>query len=285
VGSPDASRRGVRKTASIGALVVVLLIAGCGGGDGGSEAIDLTKRLAPGGDFYAVVDVATLKQDLGLPEDADPLDITAESDPVAELVSPALSPLAGLVDPEIAEALDLGAVDAAAASSIGSDGVTVISTTADTGEVGSALGDLGFEDRGGILEGDGEGAPTFRLEEGFILVAADPSLLRDLPAEPADELPAPMLGELDGSGIFISTRPSACTTGFGMGSDADGSGEVGFLVEGGADAARLELDEDAGISFGVPEVDGALITVAVDSDDGSAAAPAAAALLLVNYDC
>ena len=70
-----------------------------------------------------------------------------------------------------------------------------------------------------------------------------------------------------------------------MTADADGSGELAFLVDGGAEAERLSPWDEQAFEFGPPEVDGDLITVPVSSDDGGFAAMDAAQGLLTSYDC
>nr|MBA2523333.1 hypothetical protein [Solirubrobacterales bacterium] len=171
-------------SAIVGMLMVVGAVAGCGSSSGGSAAVALTKWLPPGADFYSAADLVSLREDLDLPEDADPLpspeplgDPNASADFV-ELARLALADLVELsADPRVIAALDLGTARTIASSSDRSGfALTIVSTSADTGDIGSALGDLGFADHGGILS-KGSAGPSFRLDDGLIIVARDPALL------------------------------------------------------------------------------------------------------------
>ena len=268
------------------ALAVATLLSACGGGGSGGNAVDLTKRLPHGADSYVVADLTKLREDLGLPEDADPLAPKAGGDPAfTELAGPSFDALTRqLPAPGVLGALDLGAVRAAALATTGGEGVAVLSTDADTGDVGSNLGDLGYRDRGGILTGDGSG-PSFHLEPGLIFVSGDPGRLRQLPDEPSDQLPATLLGEVDGDVIASLPGLADCSAGVAASAGADGDGELALLIDGGADAGRLRLADSSAVSFGDPAVDGDLITVPVSSGSGGFAAYRALTLLLVAYDC
>lgn len=284
----------------IGALSLCLGVAGCGGGGGTSSAVELTKRLPAGAPSYRVVDLTTLRADLGLPEDADPL-----AGDLALITTPVLGTVPGVAGTEVAAALDLGLATAAATAA---DSVTVLATQADTGDIGSSLGDLGFEDRGGILErpgaarrsgqveqvaagqvpgetGLGPASAAVRLEEGLIFFADDPALLRGLPAEPLDDLPAELLTDLDDAPVIDVTSVDTCFRETGKTAEADGSGELAFLVDGIAEADRLTPESEGGFTFGEPKVDGDLITVPVSSDSPGFAALNVAAALLTTYDC
>lgn len=273
--------------AATAAICLGFVLSGCGSSGGTSNAVDLTKRLAPDAPSYRVVDFTTLRVDLGLPEDADPL-----TGDLAVLASPALGSLPAVTGMPIAATLDLGRATAAATATE-RESVTVLSTEADTGDIGSALGDLGFVDRGGVLEEVEQPepserpapAPAIRLEEGLIFIAEDPALLRDLPADPLDDLPAELLGDLGDAPVIVTIEVDACVRATGMTAEADGSGELAFLVDGGADAERLSPADEQGLEFGEAEVDGDLITIPVSSVDGGYAAMDAAMGLLTSYDC
>lgn len=274
-----------KSCALVGALLLILASMGCGGDGDDGDAVDLTKRLPAGADHYAVSDLAVLREDYDLPDDADPLSGNGGYD--QGFLELATRPLAGLLntpDPDVFAALDLGAVQAAALSSGGGADVTVLATNADTGDVGSALGDLGFEDQGGIL-GKGGGSVSFRLDEGLIYAAGDPAQLRDLPDDPLDEIPDPLLEAVEGAAITLAPGLGDCTSGIATAANADGSGELAVAVDGGADASRLKLEESSSISFGDPEVDGDVVKVSVESEDGADGALIAVQRLQVTYDC
>lgn len=269
------------------ALALSLGLAGCGGGGGGgNDAVDLTKRLAPGADSYEAVDDAAVKDGLGLPDDADPLDPGRSE--LSAFVLPTLAGLmAGRPSRRELAALDLGAVTASASSSTddGSkplDQVTVLASSADIGVIGSALGDLGFTDRGGILEPH-DGSPAVRLDDGTIYVSADAAPLRDLPREPADDLPSSLLGELGGEAVSV-LGPTACVDASGSGSSANGTGELAFLVKGGPDPSKVEYEAADGITVGDADVHGDVVGVPFESDR-PLSAPDVRATLLPGYDC
>ena len=269
-----------------GALALSPGLAGCGEDtpSGGHDPVDLTRRLAPDAGEYVVADLARLRADLGLPEDADPLGVQSAAEEFSGLgMRPLAGLLAALPSRDVTAALDLGAARAAAYSSSGRDGVTALATDADTGDVGSDLGDLGYEDMGGILEQKGE--PNLRLEAGLIFASGDPALLRDLPKDPLDELPAPLLGEVDGDVILYRSPGVGRCTNVAASTDAEGDGELVIEVDGGAEIDNLELDQGGGVRFGEPKVDGEIITVPVSSTRGGFAAEVATFGLLVSYDC
>lgn len=272
----------------IAATVLGAGALGCGGGSGpgGSPPVDLTKRLSPGADTYTVADLTGLRADLGLPEDADPFASAGDVDrSFVELAGPSFAALTRrLPSPDLLAAVDLGAVRAAASASTGDEAVTALATDADTGDIGSNLGDLGFEDAGGILSKDGERL-SLRLDQGVIFIATDPGILRELPDEPLDELPAPVLGEVDGEALASLKALGGCTRGVGVSADADGSGELALLVDGGADPDRLELDDSGTVGFGDPTVDGDLLKVPVDSERGGFTAYRAVLTMAFRYDC
>lgn len=291
------------------AALAPILATGCGGGEsGGNGAVALTKRLSP--DLgYAVADLTAAREALGLPEDADPLArdeggrspfLPLVQEPFGSLgASIGRTPVTDVVDPALVRGV---ATDLPRA---GSEPVTVVRTDADTGEIGSSLGDLGYAERGGILElprGLTEAAPSgrpesgisvvegpeqppaFLLEDGLVFISLDPAALRDLPAEPLDELPTPLLEALDEPAITTFPGPE-CTSGLVAGTNVDGGGEVAFGVPEDPDPTRLEISDGAGVSFEAPEVDGDLVVARFDSAQPTTGAAIVVGLLAVDYDC
>lgn len=250
---------------SICALIALAAVGsscgGSGGGGGDNDGVALTEHLSTDADYYSAVDLTLLREDLDLPEDADPL-----AGDLAPFGSIPLNPLLEVADTEVRDALELPFAYAAAGADTEDGFVGVIGTTADTGEVGSVLGDLGFRDQAGVLVNEGKpGAVAVRLDLGLIYVSQEPAALRTIPAEPADDPPTELLGELDAP-VIQTIPPPACGREAALTANADGSGELVYLINGGADATKLEPSSDggSGATFGEPEVDGDLIELPID---------------------
>jgi hypothetical protein len=166
------------RTTTIATLLLAGALAGCGGGTGtgGNAAIELTKRLPTGAAAYTAVDLAAYKDAQGLPEDADPMStagLATVGQPPFDVFYPPVRGKTATVtaNADIEEvsfhsprlkaldAIDPGSVTAAATSQEsdrnGEDSVAVFATSADTGEIGSQLGDLGYMDVRGVLEAPG----------------------------------------------------------------------------------------------------------------------------------
>ena len=168
--------------------------------------------------------------------------------------------------------------------------VTAMRTTADTGEIRSALLDFGFVDRDGILEGpdgrraDGQqdlsgcgetivngetvdpcpkpehGALAVRIEGDVILVSPDAALLAAAPDSPGDP-PLEVLPMLDGDAAFANGAGYECVREYGMATSPDGSGEMVATYDGSPD--DIEVRPDPGPDNGVaePAFDGDVVTV------------------------
>lgn len=280
------------------AVLGVMVIAGCGGGDstdGGTPddgAIGLTGWLPTDAPAYAAIDVSSLKMGLDLPPDADPMgeeiaDWTVGSWVGLYISHPALSTI---------RALDLPAVTQVADRLSGKDvePMTAMRTTSDTGEIRGALLELGFVDRDGILEGpDGEratgtedadinckevlrgrdaeskclqklknvhGALAVRIEDDVILLSPDAEVLAAAPDSPGDP-PLEVLSMLDGDVAFANGYGYRCVTQNGMATNPDGSGEMVAIYDGSPD--EIEVAPDPGADSGVsePAFDGDVVTV------------------------
>lgn len=294
-----------RRTITTAAALLAGTLAGCGGDGGSNDAVELTKRLPTHAIGYTALDLAALKSDLGLPDDADPLS-------APRLRGTAYSALAGLMPPlrrrievvrpgedisseplkapraKILDSLDPGLITAVATSQRGKagggSGVTVLATSEDIGEIGSALGDLGFRDRGGVLE-DPDGGAAVRLDDATVYASDDEDLLRSLPDDPVDDLPAELLDELEGDQVRVA-RSDGCVQEYGSAGSDDGTAEFAFLVEGEADPAKVQISEPSGIDVGATEVDGDVVKVRVEStSDGRATPEDLQSELLPGYDC
>jgi hypothetical protein len=266
----------------IAATAVLAVLAGCGaGGGGGNDAVELTKRLPRDAASYTATDLAAVRSDLDLPED----------DPGRQgvlnpfIYGPSLSGFYG-AGQKAYEAIDFGAVSGSASASVQGDSeqpidVTLLATSQDTGEIGSELGDGGFTDEGGILVAPG-GQGAVRLDVGLVWASRDADVLREIPEDPADELPAELLGQLDGVDVLVHRPNVDCLRETGVGVESDGSGEFAYLVDGGA-------DEDAADTHGRLDdvhTDGDLIEAEFGpSEEPRTAAEARSDLFGFDYDC
>lgn len=280
---------GIRSSAVAGAAALAALLAGCGGGSGGGDntAVALTEWLPVGAPGYTAVDLAALREDLGGEEDLDPFSAPLGSNLLgaASLATDGLRDSAGApASRELLRILRFGEATSIAESRDSESPVTAIATSADTGEIGSDLGDAGYRDRGGILVRGGD--PAVLLEIGIVFVSPDPAALRGIPDEPADEPPDPLLEELEGP-FVATTLGQDCVRSQGASGEADGSGEVGLLIDGDADAGRVRAAGSPRIELGEPEADGDVVTLAVEGPEDGAGFAAFDALSdgAVTYDC
>jgi hypothetical protein len=172
-------------------------------------------------------------------------------------------------------ALELGDATSLASADGPGPPLTAIATRADTGEIGSALGDLGFRDRDGILTRRGD-ETAFLLDLGLVFASEDPALLRGLPDDPREEVPDPLLEELDGPfTVTVPSGPSDCVRRQGASGHPDGSGEVAFLTQGEADVEGIQpgLSFPSGSEIEDPEADENIASAEIIPTGGSDAAP------------
>jgi hypothetical protein len=295
---------GLRRFTAVGAALLALAVAGCGGGSGagdGSDAAQLTKWLPPGSASYRAIDLTAFKDELGLPEDEDPWRGRLGQQgaaPFAVLLPTVKPQESGIVETgesidgqtfnvpstAILEAVGPESVTSAATSQSGSGAenvnMSVFATSGDTDEIGSALGDLGYRYDGGVLV-KGDRDPAIRLDDGLVFASDSADALRAIPEEPASDYPAKLLGDIGGDDVRVAAYGFECVVESGVGADADGSGRIAFLIDGGAEADRLD-PQDA--LAGDPDVDGDLVTAEVEpGDPGIGAADILA--LFPRYDC
>jgi hypothetical protein len=279
-------------------------LAGCGGSGGGADnaAIELTKRLPPGAAAYEAIDLAAYKDAQGLPEDADPMStagLATAGQPPFNVFYPVIKAKTGVMQrsediskdsfssPPLTalDAIDPGSVTAAATSQESDrdreESVAVFATSADTGEIGSRLGDLGYKDVRGVLEAPGRG-PSILLDDTVFYASDDADLLRALPDEPADDLPAALLGRLEGVDVIVSATRFGCIRESGVSVNGDGSSQIGFLIDGEASAERIEPAD----STSDPRADGDVALADVAPEDApEPSARAIRARLFPRYDC
>lgn len=294
VGSrPDRTRASLR-AALLGALTAALL-AGCGGDDtdpATSGAVDLTRWLPKDAVTYTAIDIAAYKEELDLPEDADVERVSALGvgvlGPFGSLLAkpPALEPSTVPGDGPlrfgaVLNAVDTSAVTSAAASDSSGFTMTVMATSADVGEIGSRLGDLGYRDMGGVLV-RGKGQPAIRLMEGLVFASDDPGMLRGIPDEPRDDPPLKLLEELDGADIAVNRIDGRCYSEAGASVHVDGSVELAVLVPGGGEAEGFQPDTG---EVGEADADGEVVTKPVIEPADGESARAILARFWPGYEC
>ena len=265
----------------MGLLVLAALaaIAGCGGG---SDRDELVSRLPEDSLGFVYTDLAALREEFDLPEDAAP-DIDSAPD-LAQAANTIGGALPGQKF-EALRALELGQADAIVIA-VGGEQVTAISSDADAEEVGSALVDLGWEqDEEGVFTTD-EAAIAFG--DGLIGIAEDPSAASAVLAEPEGEFPAE-IEDIEGAVVSFFTTPdsTSCLRGEAT-SDTPGSpGEIILFPSGDPDAASVEAPEEG--QFSEPRVDGNSVRIEVTPEKDAPAyvlpAREAQISLQVTYDC
>lgn len=268
-----------------GALASAALLGGCGG-DGGDRD-ELLARLPAGSQFIAYSDLDAVRQDLDLPDDADPTEVEGGFAFAQSVVGLDLG--VGPGDFDTLPLLRLEDADAIA-SSTGSETATVISTEADPETVATTLADAGFAE---------EGEDTFAREDtaialgdGVIGVARTPEEAEALVGEPGDDPPEPFAqAEIEGSVISSTALDSddGCLSYVVSTDQPTEGGEIVFFPVDQPDLTRVDVPDEE--QFGEPRVEGdsVRVDVAPDSEGDPAIATLAAydalALLLVTYDC
>ena len=204
---------------------------------------------------------------------------------------------AGFPKQSVMDALDLPAATAAASGSGVPDGeVSMVASSTDPAEIEEALLDLGFVDRGGVLEGpDGDraipldyegtveevsppiaetdsesiphGATAVRFVDGGFLVSDSGELLRSLDSE-ANGLPFPIQSAIEGDATHafeLPPEPDVCIRAQGIATSADGSGVLAFEIDGEPDPSRVRGPDPS--ELGEPVVDGNQLVVPIDLDE------------------
>jgi hypothetical protein len=190
------------------------------------------------------------------------------------------------LDDSIIRAIDPGAITVAAkrqtrGSGKGYANLAAFATAADTGEVGSALGDLGYRDVDGILV-RGQDDPAIRLDDGLIFASNDVAALRSVPDEQADDVPLDILGRAPGDAIIASGAGPDCVRESATVTTADGAASIAFLVDGDADGDRVQ-PQSAIIND--PDVHGNFVEAQVQGGGPTTGPALIQAKLLPSYDC
>jgi hypothetical protein len=297
---------------SVIAVTLLAGVAGCGG-DSSDAPIDELTRYLPAGDagYVAYADVAAVREELGLPADADALDygilLDRQTDPAApearlldtaRLALPSLGFSINPLEPDpVTEAFDGGAI-AAAATGATKEALMAIRTSQPFDELADALADEGYERDGDVLSAPG--APIGEVVDAgdgiFVLGEHDASAadaVADPPGgpeaalalvEPADE---PVLQAVGGL-----PADDDCVTGYGGWHEASAeTGDFRIAVDGPADAGRVDLQGLAELTdteLGEPSADGDVAEVPFTGGGEGGASPLRdlqASLGLDLYDC
>ncbi|HEX6117663.1 MAG TPA: hypothetical protein VFY99_11220 [Solirubrobacterales bacterium] len=248
------------------------------------------------------LDLEAAREELGLPDDADPADWDAlrnreEGDPLAEFVSAASPTLPHVQDSRVkyfeldavGEAIDHSQVSAAAAG-VGDDGsVTLLQSDQSFDEIAQELEEGGFERNGDVLVGESAGP------EPVLPFVGDAGDGRIVVASTAEQAERAVAGDEEASGV---TPDEGCITGWAAGREI-GEPEVAVVlrIDDGAQADRVAdevplLTTGAGdAAVGEPEVDGDLVeaTVTPTPEDEDATRGAGSgiggSIAIELYDC
>ena len=285
-------------------LLYAVCLAGCGGGSDGEE---LAERLPGDARALSVIDLAAVKERLGLPEDADP---TRSPGDAGGLAQARLFAYAGGAFPYLArfdrmftEAIDESRVTQAAATPVsGPDTVVVLATDQPfDDEIAGRLERAGYRPRDDVLvnEDDPGGGPaSFPAvggEDGVVVLAGDAQTARrTLDGEQPDGPTRRLLNEIDApvrDATTLGAGGDTCVRGIALGDSVDPAEvELVVSVEGDASAERLEDPGSAvGEAFepGDPEAEGNLARLPLSYRPRPGAAPiqALAARLPPPYRC
>jgi hypothetical protein len=271
------------------ALALLAGIAGCGG-DGGES--DLASYMPSDSPLLTQVDMAEVREQLGLPDDADALDfapvIDGQVDPASpeyDLLSASLIAAPELsialqtfeVDP-VAEAFDGTAITATANAGGGPESLTAIATDQSLDDLEEALADEGYERDGDALvnpDPDGRAVEIADTGDGVLLLSGEEGAAVDAAADPPGG-PAELIEMLESAeqpiAQGVTTLGEDCVTAFGGWENAQlDEGAIKITLDRDAEADSLDLGdlEDAdSISIGEATVDGNSVEVpfTVDSD-------------------
>ena len=186
-------------------LAVGISLAGCGeGGDNGEE---LVSRLPGDARALSVIDLAAVKERLGLPEDADPIRPPGDGgEAQARLFAYAggAFPYLARFDRTFMEAIDESRVTQAATTPVsGPDTVVVLATDQPfDDEIAARLERAGYRARDGLLVNEDAGGPSgFAAvggEDGVVVLAGDArAARRALEGEQPGGLTRELLNEID----------------------------------------------------------------------------------------
>lgn len=276
-----------------GTVAIAISLAACGNDDDqdNAEAVASTPNAAALLDYVPaspsgvrLTDLATAREELGLPPDAD------VSEPGASLAESRIAAAAGAVIPylslprprPIEAAIDHGAITAAASNLVvGDPGIAAIATPQSLDDVAQGLVADGYERRGDLLESDsafvegsynviadaGDGVMVLGYESGTVERAIDHTPGKDNPART-------LIEEVHGiTRGAVAPAHLDCIDAIAAGESADRErGEMLIEVRGEVAAQRFRLPDALTLSefeFGKPDVDGRGLIAPVEVDPQS----------------
>jgi hypothetical protein len=297
------------------ALATILAPAAIGlGGCGDPSTDDLTQYLPEEVTVLATVDLDAAREELGLPEDADAIDIEAFAggdmdidSPEYQLINAASSVVPPVrqfaqtfESPPLLDALDGGAISAGAADQAGFAGApAVIQTSQSFDELADELADAGYERDGDVVANPDEAISEIADAGDGILVMTGgdegPTAgeLVESPPDGPGEL-TELLGDTElPIGLATSVEEvSECLTAFGGSQNAAGTeGELVIEVSGEAssDAVGSDALGDTVLDLGEPVIDGAVMTIPFTAPEVANANPVGELLAQLRpldiYDC
>ncbi|HEY8584030.1 MAG TPA: hypothetical protein VIL49_13835 [Capillimicrobium sp.] len=267
----------MRRATVLLSLVLTLVVAACGGSDGGgTDVVDLGVRAqAPEGltgPSLGAVDFVEVRRQLGVPEDQGFGPDPERRQEAIVLSSTAASVLPfvrvfvkQLVPTPMYEAFDGGAISAAAGPVAGEGGTYLLATSQSFDEIAERLGDAGFEEADGVLTGadvpegsDATGDQTWSVldaGDGVVVIADSPEAARAAADGEGDDARREALEAVEQPVRYVGIADPAdagdCTLRFlAVGQDArPPDGEVVLApVEG--EEQRIAFDEPDGAAPG-----------------------------------
>ena len=278
-------------------MLAIMVAGGCGGSDDdpaeGADVADLTAALPADGLQFAASDLVSLREELGLPADADPATFPGRGEEASEdefdLFTATAQSLphvraaaTALLDPQedpVVASIDHGQVSAAARAT-GDFGELVLMTTAQPfDEIAAALEDEGFSQDGDVwvprkgAEPVTGGAPWQVADggDGRVVLAPERAAIdAALGDEPEGSPAKDLLGAVSGSVRFATDLQGgdSCLEVI-AGGENPGTHEGEIVIEPteAPDPARAgEAQETEGVSVEEAEIDGDLVRFPFTAD-------------------
>ncbi|MGH2961474.1 MAG: hypothetical protein ACRDL3_04670 [Solirubrobacterales bacterium] len=269
---------------AIVALCVAGAISGCGDDGGGSDAVpaELVDHF-PGGQIYLMfADFAAMKQQLGLPEDADIARFPPREDSAntgqQQLAATAARILSYYLElpkgKALRAAIDHGAIVAGASNGVvGRPGLAVIRTDQSFDDIAEGLPAKGYERDGDLLESKSSAQGVYGVladgGDGVIVLGFRRRTVEDALSGTAgsDDPVRALLEDVEGVARGSVKIVGNCVRALAVGESFDPDTtelRVGIDGEASADRFRLpELRERPHLEYGEPEVDGGTLIVEI----------------------
>jgi hypothetical protein len=274
-----------RAPLTLGAVALAAVVAGCGGGDGGS---DLAQYLPADTPLLTQVDLGQAREQLELPDDADALDFEAALEgefdpdsPEGTLLTAALigmPPLTGALqtfeDDPVSAAFDGTAISAAATTLSEGGSVTAIRTGQSFDDLASALEPEGYERDGDALVNDEQRLTEIAdAGDGILLLAEGSATASDAAADPPGG-PTELIELLEPAdepiAQGVTSHEEDCITAYGGWENATfSSGTISVALDREADTADVDagqLEDASSITLEEPTADGETVNIGFSAD-------------------